>query len=151
MTNRLRFAVVIFIVATLGCASGLKLKRRVSQAHLTAHSLIMTLDVLEDAACKPDPAPADNHCTAVPVILTDAQHQRFSQLLAQAAEADARVGRVIILWNPDTPKPTDLASLTALAQQIKAIAEELAPSSKAVEILKTAIDLLNAALQIGGV
>lgn len=137
-----RWFVIAALVVSTACAS-LSVKQRVSQSHLTAHSVLVALDRLEEQLCQPKPQ-AVNQCAANPRVITDAQHQAVSRLIAQAAAADARIGEAIIAWKAGTPVPKDVVALKAYALQVQAIARSLEPSGRVSEFIELAVQLLDA-------
>ena len=134
--KRLRVAVTLFgptlligalLLATSAMTCSLTAKEKVSRGHLTVHAALIAADDYERQICVPNPT-ATNLCTSPLKIITDAQHQAFSRLLVQAYDADIRIGRAIIAWQPGMPVPTDVASLKDFTMQALAIANALAPS-----------------------
>jgi len=129
-----RTAAIVALTVAVACAS-LSVKQQALAAHQTAHSAIVAIDDFERTVCKPNPPPADNTCSAVPRVLTDDQHQRVSAAIVRAYEADIRVGRAIILWQPGQPAPAALPALQAAVQEVETIVHELAPGSARVDEL----------------
>lgn len=139
---------ILALTFAVSCAS-LSVKQRASNTHQIVHASLLAVDDSERLVCLPAPPPKSNTCTREPRLITDAKHQEVSRLLDQAYEVDIRLSRAIIAWVPGQPVPSDIASLSALANQIKAIAATLQPSgevsgwiAKADEWLK-ALDALN--------
>ena len=137
-----RIALTCVLVVSAACAS-LSVKQKASNAHLSVRQALVAVDELERGICLPNPA-AVNTCTAKPVVITDAQHQQVSRLLAQAFAADARVGEAIIAWVPGTPTPTDLISLQTYVNQVQAIANALPVNPKVSELIARVQALLDA-------
>lgn len=137
-----KIVVVGVLVASAACAS-LSVKQKASQAHLSVRQGLIAVDELERGICQPNPL-AVNTCTANPRIITDAQHQEVSRLLADAFRADARVGQAIIAWAPGTPAPSDLVSLQTYVNQVQAIAEVLQPNPQTTELIARVKALLDA-------
>lgn len=125
------FALIVTLALTCACAS-ISVKQSVSAAHQTVRGTLVALDDFERAICAPDPA-ATNRCTAQPVIVTDAVHQRVSRAFSQAYATDIRLGQAIIAWAPGQPVPTDLAALQTTVNEIRQAVTTLAPSPKVSE------------------
>jgi len=126
-------AIVALAVLSMAvaCAS-LPLKQRVSQTHQTVREAIVAVDEAERLLCGPMPAPNENRCaspTAAAIGLTDAKHQAISRTLAQAYEADVRVGAAIVAWRAGDPPPADLDALLARAQETLSVAATVADST----------------------
>lgn len=145
-------AIAALLAAAVGCAS-LTVKQRASQTHQTIRQVLNAIDDLELAICQPAQA-EPGHCTNPANLITDAQHQEVSRVLVQAFEADIKVGRAIIAWQPclpnldpaapcvPTPPPTDLATLRGYVDQVKGVVLALAPSQKAKDLLELVSSVL---------
>lgn len=140
---------VVILAAAIGLSSNCATTSQMQKASVasqTLHRAIMTAYQVERALCQPAPAQL-NHCTAVPAILTDDQHQRFASALLKAVEADQRFARAILAWQPGTAVPRDLDELRSYVDQALAIATALAPSGPASELVARVRDIVAAITQ----
>ncbi len=128
-------------------ACSLPLKQQVSAVHLTVHQTLVALDDAERAYCKPSPA-QPNHCTATPVVVSDANHQKLSGYFVSAYEADKKVGTAIIAWQPNAPLPTDLPTLFDDARQTLATVTSFAPQAGASSLVTKATAFLDAVAKL---
>lgn len=138
----------LILALTVACAS-LSTKQTISAAHLAARNAVTILDDAEMAACKPDVT--KKHCTAVPVILTDAAHANFSARIVDFYMKDKAISQLIVDWTPGQPVPVTLTDAIAAAEKFVTDANALAPAltAKADAVLKKWRDL--AQKWVGGV
>lgn len=117
-----RFAIALLAIAlSSACATGaLSVKQQTSTVHRGVHAALSAIDDTEIILCAPAQATPWT-CTRKPPLVTDAQHQQLSKLLRDAYDADIKLGYAIIAWQPNMPTPPELATLTAILDQIAAV------------------------------
>lgn len=136
--------IVFWALLLMGCAS-MPIKAKVSAGHQILRDAVVAFDETERALCRPDPV-TPSHCTAVPAVVTDVQHQAISKTLVKVFETDKTLSAAIIAWRAGDPIPADVPTLVADTIEAFNVAASFAPSNSPLVAQARAVLIQVAAL-----